>query len=565
MERAGLMQESPRTGRRGTVSFADPNGAAAAAASPPAVTTPARADASEEHQAQTLQLLTRLKDQQERMVVLGEEHMLQVAAYRDKLAYLMGKYRTALEMLANQPSLSPEGKLFLDTVGMEDAPQPGPRPEPDSSSSSSSSSHHHLLHHHHQKQHELVPSAVRKVGSGSSMSLPMVPRSSSILGLDEHQQSADGLGICGRFFAECVRPIVEEFVEPGYYSAALLGLGSEVLGFDTPQSRDHDWGMRVLIFLDEDMLADTKAVLLSELARRLPATFEGWPTTFAPNSDGTRVMGAPFSGSSSAPPGTISHGVRVLTVEGFLNSEQLGVEASAVARGELTSIQWLTLPQQRLLSVVSGRVYHDGLGTLTRCRAALAWFPTDVWRYLVAARLGRISQEHAFVGRCGQVGDDLGSRVVAARLVREMMLLALLLEKQYAPYSKWLGSAFARLGAVATLLRDPLEAALAASTWHSREASLADCYEILGARLHSCGVLPKSCPRPQHHTKRFHGRPFTVSDFDAEREALLASITDQELARLVATRGCIGSVDMFTDCVEISEDHNLAQRLRVVL
>jgi hypothetical protein len=51
-------------------------------------------------------------------------------------------------------------------------------------------------------------------------------------------------------------------------------------------------------------------------------------------------------------------------------------------------------------------------------------------------------------GRCAEVGDELGSRVVAARLVREVMHLAFLLEQQYLPYSKWLGTAFARRGRI---------------------------------------------------------------------------------------------------------------------
>ena len=44
-----------------------------------------------------------------------------------------------------------------------------------------------------------------------------------------------------------------------------------------------------------------------------------------------------------------------------------------------------------------------------------------------------------------QVQDELGSRLVAMRLVRDLMRLGFLLERQYAPYIKWLGTAFQRL------------------------------------------------------------------------------------------------------------------------
>ncbi|HWD74857.1 MAG TPA: DUF4037 domain-containing protein, partial [Solirubrobacteraceae bacterium] len=47
-------------------------------------------------------------------------------------------------------------------------------------------------------------------------------------------------------------------------------------------------------------------------------------------------------------------------------------------------------------------------------------------------------------GRCAEAGDELGSAVVTARLARDLMRLCLLMRRRYPPYSKWLGTAFAR-------------------------------------------------------------------------------------------------------------------------
>ena len=82
--------------------------------------------------------------------------------------------------------------------------------------------------------------------------------------------------------------------------------------------------------------------------------------------------------------------------------------------GALTAVDWLLMPQQKLLEVTAGRVFHDGLGELEPVRAKLAYYPPDVWRYLLAAQWQRISQQEAFVGRAGEVGDDAGSALVAA-------------------------------------------------------------------------------------------------------------------------------------------------------
>ena len=70
---------------------------------------------------------------------------------------------------------------------------------------------------------------------------------------------------------------------------------------------------------------------------------------------------------------------------------------------------------------MSGEVFHDGLGELRKIRWKLNYYPRDVWLYMLAAQWKRISQEEAFVGRAGDTGDELGSQVVAARMVREII------------------------------------------------------------------------------------------------------------------------------------------------
>ena len=61
-----------------------------------------------------------------------------------------------------------------------------------------------------------------------------------------------GLTLSKRFYTDVVRPLLAERFPGLAYSAALLGAGSEVFGYDTPMSTDHDWGPRVLLFLPED-------------------------------------------------------------------------------------------------------------------------------------------------------------------------------------------------------------------------------------------------------------------------------------------------------------------------
>ena len=200
-------------------------------------------------------------------------------------------------------------------------------------------------------------------------------------------------------------------------------------------------------------------------------------------------------------------------------------------------------------------MFHDGLGTLQPARARFTWYPHDVWLYRMAACWARIAQEEPFVGRAGQVGDDLGSRIVAARLVRDGMRLAFLQERRYAPYSKWLGTAFSRLSC-ADQLRPLWAAALAASDWRQREQALASAGAILGAMHNDLGVTPFVDPAP----RPFFGRPFQVLFADRFAAALRDAIQDEALRGLPA----IGGVDQFVDCTDLTEEPALAARLRPV-
>ncbi|MBR7838505.1 DUF4037 domain-containing protein [Actinospica durhamensis] len=201
-----------------------------------------------------------------------------------------------------------------------------------------------------------------------------------------------GLELSRLLYTEAVRPILAQAYPGLPYAAALVGTGSEVLGFDAPRSTDHDWGPRLLLFLTAHDVAAHGAEIRRVLAERLPKDVRGYPTNFQQVDD--RV------GFIEHSDGPVNH--RVLTAEaGAWLTGQLGVDPCA---GELSTRDWLSVPQQRLAEVTAGAVFHDDLGTLSTARERLAWYPDQVWRYLVACQWQRISQEEAFVGRLPRIG-----------------------------------------------------------------------------------------------------------------------------------------------------------------
>jgi hypothetical protein len=266
-----------------------------------------------------------------------------------------------------------------------------------------------------------------------------------------------GLRLSDHFYEEIVKPVLVSEFAGLVHSAALIGYGSEVLGYDTPLSTDHEWGPRLLLFLTEDGYKSQGERIIEVLSRKLPYEFMGYSTHFgAPDQEGVRLPGRKTSGP-------VDHKVEVHTLARYFES-RIGLNLYS----ELEPTDWLIIPEQKLLEVTAGRVYHDGLGELEELRARLAYYPKDVWLYLLSAQWRRIGELEAFVGRAGEAGDDLGSRLIATCLVRDLMKLCFLLEKTYAPYSKGFGTAFAKLRCAPEPAPN-FERVLSANSWRGRE------------------------------------------------------------------------------------------------
>ncbi|MEP7332203.1 MAG: DUF4037 domain-containing protein [Terracoccus sp.] len=287
--------------------------------------------------------------------------------------------------------------------------------------------------------------------------------------------AANGIELSRAYWEQVVAPIVLERWPSMPHAAARLGHGSDVLDLDDEMSRDHDWGLRLNLFVPPEMTTEVDAAL----AASLPDRFAERPTRFTMASDAT-----------------VRHRVAVADVRRFTTST-LGVNAWR----DLTVDEWLSVTGQGVLEVTAGAVFVDTNGELSGIRHRLRWYPDDVWRYVVAVDWARLEQELPFVGRTGGRGDDLGSRVLAARLAGIVMHLGFLLERRWPPYSKWIGTVFATLqpGEEVTPL---LGRALAADDWREREAALVEGVRYLALRQRDVGLPDVGDP-----VGRFYDRP----------------------------------------------------------
>lgn len=328
-----------------------------------------------------------------------------------------------------------------------------------------------------------------------------------------------GAELSRRLYDEVVQPILRARFPGMPHGAALLGRGSEVLGFDDEMSTDHDWKPRVLVFLDEQAEPRHGATVRDALQRELPPTFAGHPI-----------------------------GYEVHTVRGYLR-QQLELDLDR----DIEPRDWLTLPEHGLRMFTSGVVFHDEVG-LKAVRARLAYYPHDVWLYLLITAWWRVHPEMNLVGRAGAAGDELGSSLIGSRLVCDLMRLAFLMERQYAPYSKWFGTAFSRL-ACGSELMPVLWAVGRAADWRDREAALMTAYERLALMHNALGLTAPVTTQ----VVQLWDRPFKVAWADVP-DLLLPLIQDPAVVS-IAQRWPVGPVDQFRELILTPQNRPLLLRL----
>jgi hypothetical protein len=123
------------------------------------------------------------------------------------------------------------------------------------------------------------------------------------------------------------------------------------------------------------------------------------------------------------------------------------------------------------------------------------------------------------------------------------------MHKTYPPYSKWLGSAFARLPGVEQVLRPALLGAVTARSWPEREQNLCAAYQAVAELHNSLGLTGEV----DGSVRSYFDRPYRVIDAGRFAAALRGSITDERIRRLPPS----GAVDQLLDSTDALGDPRL--------
>ncbi len=266
-----------------------------------------------------------------------------------------------------------------------------------------------------------------------------------------------GLDLCESFFNEIAEPIIAKHFPSLSYSAGLIGYGSDVIGFDDETSTDHMWGPRFYLFLKEEDI-HLKHEIMKVFAEEFPYTYKGYSVNFSkPDSSGGGIRIPEFISEGEVSPLVFVHTLKEY-LDSYLGSSNLC---------SLSEFDWLAFAEHKLLTLTSGKIFTDRLkvkATLYK----LSYYPENVWLFLIASNWSMISEEQAFVRRCHDVGDDIGSVLVCGRIAERLMRLSFLYCKRYAPYSKWFGKAF-NLLPIEERIKESIRKAITAASIEDRE------------------------------------------------------------------------------------------------
>lgn len=344
-----------------------------------------------------------------------------------------------------------------------------------------------------------------------------------------------GLELSEGYYRDAVGPLLAKHYPDLKHAAALAGGGSDVMGFDTEASMDHDWGPRMQLFLPNGSGPELKAEITDFLKMNLPFEHRGFSTNFVSKSNEKQVRLMQMTDTHP-----VNHLIEVTQPIAFIK-RRVGLDVSR----ELTEREWMSISQNRLLDAVGGKVFHDEVG-LTGLRKRIEWYPREVWIFLMGCTWWRVRRWERAMGHCGYVGDELGASVLAARIARDYMRLAFYMERTYAPYSKWFGSAFARLQC-AERLGPQLEALTHAERWQGRDEAYARIIATMVDLHNALGITYVK----ENQVKQVGKRPFRIIHTDKIGRALFRYVESPYLSGLFH-RGITGNIDLITDNVDVA-------------
>ena len=239
-----------------------------------------------------------------------------------------------------------------------------------------------------------------------------------------------GLELSRLYYDEIIRPFLETQAPElaGRIAVGLVGEGSECFGYDDELSRDHDWGARVCLWLNQADYQQFGDVLAKRL-RELPADFHSYPVCWIPGRNGMLEISAFF--------------------QKYLRK---GTAPETVG-------EWLSIPEHYLATASNGEVFADPAGEfLATWNDLRQGYPEDI-------RLKKLAARCMVIGQAGQYNyprlvrrDDLvAAQLALSEFIHAVISAAYLLNNRYTPFYKWMNRGLKELPVLGAEISSRLE------------------------------------------------------------------------------------------------------------
>lgn len=226
-----------------------------------------------------------------------------------------------------------------------------------------------------------------------------------------------GFELSEKFFREVGLPVIERGLPRCVRRLAVgVGLGSQAHRNDDEVSRDHGWGPGFTVWLAKDDF-DSYGGPLQEILDTLPQEYDGFRWKDDPETT-CRVF---------------ELGDYTEMIVGFRKLPR-------------SPKDWLRIPESYLFELTPNRLYHDEPGIVSARLKAFSRYPEDVWRQRMAACLSwcwEWGRKHLF--RAEARGDHVSAFSYWTRFAEYAMKVGFLMNRQIAPYHKWLWAEFKKL------------------------------------------------------------------------------------------------------------------------
>lgn len=214
--------------------------------------------------------------------------------------------------------------------------------------------------------------------------------------------------------AELVAKYTSEFIKakyPDLYSRiclALVGVGSECLGFDDEISEDHDFSSRCQLFLDDSDYKTYKSDLETSL----------------------KIFCKDLESLTS---NLKDINVEIMPIPNFYKYYTL------FENGPKTESEYRKVPMDLLCVATNGKVFLDNLGKFFEIRNRLLnFYPEDIRLKKIAFQLNKMAQSGQYnYNRMIKRGDTVAANIAQGEFVKHYLEFVHLLNKKYMPFYKW--------------------------------------------------------------------------------------------------------------------------------